>query len=107
MANVIRIKPFHYIHVLDNNTNLTRLEVGPQTFTRQEHEKVVLGPEPMIMIPPRSYCVVTNPVVVDAEGNPVSNIGSIYSMNQTHSGLQRFHHMIRRSADTAPKPELR
>lgn len=89
MANVIRIKPFHYIHVLDNNTNLTRLEVGPQTFTRQEHEKVVLGPEPMIMIPPRSYCVVTNPVVVDAEGNPEIDLYGNYKLKHGDTQIRR------------------
>lgn len=62
---MIRIKPFYYIHVLDNNTNVTRVEVGPQTFTRHDHEKVVAGPEPMIMIPPRHYCVIANPVLRD------------------------------------------
>jgi major vault protein len=65
-ASVIRIKPYHYIHVLDNNTNVTRVEVGPKTFTRQDHEIVVAGPEPMIMIPPRHYCIIANPVVRDA-----------------------------------------
>ncbi len=35
MASVIRIKPYQYIHVLDNNANVTRVEVGPQTFTTQ------------------------------------------------------------------------
>jgi major vault protein len=62
-VSVIRLKPYNYIHVLDNNTNVTRVEVGPLTFTRQDHEKVVLGPEQMIMIPPRHYCVISNPVV--------------------------------------------
>ncbi len=33
--------------------DVTRVENGPQTFTRQDHEKVVAGPDPMIMIPPR------------------------------------------------------
>jgi major vault protein len=61
--SVIRIKPFYYIHVLDNNTNVTRVEVGPQTFTRQEHEKIVGPPEPMVLIPPRHYVVISNPVV--------------------------------------------
>lgn len=41
---------------------MTRIERGPQTFTRQEHEKLVAGPEPMIMIPPRHYCIIQNPV---------------------------------------------
>ena len=70
--NVIRIKPQFYIHVLDNNTNITRLEVGPKTFTRQEHEVVVSGPTKMVMVPPRSYCVISNPVVRDEGGRPVS-----------------------------------
>jgi len=68
MTAVIRIKPLHYVHVLDNNTNITRLEVGPKTFTRQDHEKIVEGPTAMIMIPPRSYCVISNPVVRDDKG---------------------------------------
>jgi len=72
---VIRIKPFYYIHVLDNNTNVTRVEVGPQTFTRQDHEKLVAGPEPMIMVPPRHYCIIANPVQRDAKGNVVTEKG--------------------------------
>lgn len=69
--SVIRIKPFHFIHVLDNNANVTRTEVGPQTFTRQDHEKVVGGPQPMIMIPPRCYCIIASPVERDAAGRVV------------------------------------
>jgi major vault protein len=69
--NVIRIKPYHYIHVLDNNSNVTRVEVGPNTYTRQEHEKIVFGPESMIMIPPRHYCIISNPVTKDGKGTPV------------------------------------
>jgi len=64
-ASVIRIKPYFYIHVLDNNTNVTRVETGPQTFTRRDHEKVTGGPEAMVMIPPRHYVTVANPVVRD------------------------------------------
>jgi len=76
MASVIRIKPFHYIHVLDNNLNVTTVVVGPKTFTRQDHEKVVAGPTEMILIPPRHYCVIANPVaregrkvITDGNGN--------------------------------------
>jgi len=69
--SVIRIKPQFYIHVLDNNTNVTRVETGPQTFTRQDHEKVVSGPDPMIMVPPRNYCIIANPVMRDEKGQLV------------------------------------
>jgi major vault protein len=68
--NVIRIKPMHYVHVLDNNSSVTRVEVGPKTLTRQDHELVVFGPEPMISVPLRHFCVVANPVVRDAGGEP-------------------------------------
>jgi len=71
--SVIRIKPYHYIHVLDNNTNVTRVENGPQTFTRQDHEKVVAGPDPMLMIPPRNYCIIANPVMRDEKGKIISD----------------------------------
>jgi major vault protein len=71
--SVIRIKPYHYIHILDNNSNVTRVESGPQTFTRQDHEKVVSGPDPMIMIPPRHYCIIANPVMRDEKGKVITD----------------------------------
>jgi major vault protein len=69
--NVIRIKPYFYVHVLDNNLNVTRVESGPQTYTRQDHEKIVEGPSQMIMIPPRSYCIISNPIVRNKDGSIV------------------------------------
>ncbi len=33
------------------------------TFTRQDHEKVVLGPSKMVVIPPRHYCTVKDPYI--------------------------------------------
>ena len=71
--SVIRIKLFHYIHVLDNNSNVTRVVVGPRTFTRADHEKVVGGPEAMIIIPPRHYCIIQNPVLRDKDGRQVTD----------------------------------
>ena len=70
---VIRLKPFYYIHVLDNNTNVTLVEVGPQTFTVSDHQTVVLNPTPMIIIPPRHYCIISNPVVRDEKENVVTD----------------------------------
>jgi len=71
--SVIRVPPYYFLHVLDNNKNITRLELGPQTFIRQDHEKVQLGPERMITIPPRSYCIIANPVKRDADGNVITD----------------------------------
>ena len=43
------------------------------TDTKQDHEHLVCGPEAMITVPPRHYCVVRNPVVIDDEGRPVQD----------------------------------
>ncbi|XP_056309180.1 major vault protein isoform X2 [Danio aesculapii] len=67
-ASIIRIPPHHYIHVLDQNTNIARVEIGPLTYIRQDNERVLFAPVRMIMVPPRHYCVVLNPAVRDDEG---------------------------------------
>ncbi|XP_066297979.1 major vault protein-like isoform X2 [Branchiostoma lanceolatum] len=69
--SIFRIPPFYYMHVLDQNLNVTRTEVGPKTYIRQDNEKVVLPPEKMITVPPRHYCVVENPVVRGEDGATV------------------------------------
>ncbi|HAZ48176.1 MAG TPA: colicin uptake protein, partial [Cyanobacteria bacterium UBA11371] len=72
-SGVIRLKPQQFIHVLDNNTGVTRLEVGPQTITLRDHERLILRPEPMIIVPPRHYCLVANPVLRDEKNQPISD----------------------------------
>jgi len=37
-----RIPPYFYVHVLDQNSNVTKLEIGPQTYILQNHERLVL-----------------------------------------------------------------
>jgi major vault protein len=72
-TGVIRLKPQQFIHILDNNTGVTRLEVGPQTITLRDHERLILKPEPMIVVPPRHYCIVENPVLRDESGQPIAD----------------------------------
>ncbi|XP_058868235.1 major vault protein [Acipenser ruthenus] len=66
--SIIRIPPHHYIHVLDQNTNIARVETGPKTYIRQDNERVLFAPMKMTMVPPRHYCVIQNPVLRDADG---------------------------------------
>ncbi|XP_053194974.1 major vault protein-like [Scomber japonicus] len=68
MAPVIQIPPHHYIHVLDQNTNITRLETGPLNYIHQNRERVLFSPKRMITVPPHHYCVVANPVARDDKG---------------------------------------
>ncbi|NER23199.1 MAG: colicin uptake protein [Symploca sp. SIO1C2] len=72
-SNIIRLKPQQFIHVLDNNTGVTRLEVGPQTITLRDHERLVLQPQPMIVVPPRYYCMVANPVLREETNQPLAD----------------------------------
>lgn len=94
--SIIRIPPNKYIHVLDNNANLRSIVEGPFTFVKKEHEIVIKGPEDMIVLPPDNYCIVSNPVVRDSEGNPVL---SKFGEYQLRLGRQE----IRRSEDF-PEP---
>jgi len=74
---VIRLPPFHYIHVLDSNRNITDVEIGPNSFIRKDHQQVVKEPSLMTTIPPRHYCVVGNPCVRDKEGKPIYVDGQV------------------------------
>lgn len=69
--SIYRIPPYYYLHVLDQNTNVTKMEIGPKTYIRQDNEKVILGPEKMIVVPPRHYCIVENPAVMGPDGKIV------------------------------------
>ena len=73
-TSIYRIPPYYYVHILDQNTNVTSVEVGPKTYIRQDNEKVVFGPQQMITIPPRHYCIIENPVVVDNDSKVVFDV---------------------------------
>ncbi|CAC5421282.1 MVP [Mytilus coruscus] len=60
--NVVGLKLYQFVHVLDVTTNITRIEIGPQTIVLKTNESFVAGPLPMIVIAPGYYCVVHNPV---------------------------------------------
>ena len=88
-AMLIRIPPFSYIHVLNTNNNVTRLEVGPKSLTcmvflkkfltyprfgsRKSRLRTCEGnsyfqnsiKKKTVVIPPRHYCIITNPVTLD------------------------------------------
>ncbi|BFZ18950.1 hypothetical protein BsWGS_21989 [Bradybaena similaris] len=92
---IFRIPPYYYIHVLDQNTNVTKIEIGPQTFIRQDNQRVNLGPEKMVVVPPRHYCVIENPVCRDKDGKPVTD-----KLGQTK--LQHADQEIRLTQDPFP-----
>ena len=36
-SSVFRVPPYHYIHVQDQTTNVTRIEIGPLTFVSNSY----------------------------------------------------------------------
>lgn len=71
--DVVRLRPYQYVHIHDANKNVTRLLVGPMTYTRLEHEHFCSQPEAFVAIPPNNYCIIENPFQRDAKsGEPVS-----------------------------------
>nr|KAF6355540.1 major vault protein [Myotis myotis] len=72
--SIIRIPPYHYIHVLDQNSNVSRVVVGPKTYIRQDNERVLFAPLCMVTVPPRHYCTVANPVSRDAQGSVLFDV---------------------------------
>ncbi|CAD7683738.1 unnamed protein product [Nyctereutes procyonoides] len=72
--SIIRIPPYHYIHVLDQNSNVSRVEVGPKTYIRQDNERVLFAPMRMVTVPPRHYCTVANPVSRDPQGSVLFDV---------------------------------
>lgn len=64
----IRIAPYQYVHVQDRMTNITRLESGPQNFTKKDNEIITVGrdrPVDFIIMQPLEYCVINDPVMRD------------------------------------------
>lgn len=92
---VVRIPPYHYVHVLDQTTNVTRVEIGPQTFVRKDNEKVLMGATKMVIVPPRHFCIIKNPVVRDDDGEIVKDV--LGQIKLFHADLE-----IRLSQDPFP-----
>ena len=49
-------------------TNVTRLESGPQNFTKKDNEIIILGrerPIDYVFMQPFEYCVINDPVMRD------------------------------------------
>lgn len=120
--SIFRIPPYQYIHVLDQTTNVTRVETGPKTYIRQENERfvvfhfktiyligflsaklvmffsftrVLFGPEKMIIVPPQHYCIIQNPVLRNEKSEiQCDNIGQVK--------LQHADQEVRLSQDPFP-----
>ncbi|XP_022093212.1 major vault protein-like isoform X2 [Acanthaster planci] len=86
--SIYRIPPYYFIHVLNHNTNVTTVETGPRTFIRQDHERVIFGPEKMIMVPPRHYCIIENPVQRNEDGSVIVDQSGQIKLNHADQEIR-------------------
>jgi major vault protein len=71
-TQTIKILPYQFIHILDTNSNVSRVELGPQTYIILDHEKLLTSTAQNMVTPSkRSYSKVANPVVRDESGTPI------------------------------------
>lgn len=86
---VFRLAPYQYTHVLDNNTNISRIAVGPQVLIKQNHEEILhKAPLHMIVIPPSHYCIIANPVMTDPSTGKV--ITDKFGQAKLHNGDKEY-----------------
>ncbi|CAL8079489.1 unnamed protein product [Calicophoron daubneyi] len=62
-VTTISIPAYHYAHILNLNTNIASLVIGPKTYVCQEHERILCHPEKMITVGTKECCLISNPVV--------------------------------------------
>ena len=87
---LIRIPPYHYIHVQDRNNNITRLEEGPQTYVKKDHEIIMTGknPQPCVILPPLHYCVIEDPIFKNDAGELVFDKHGLVKVNLCDSEIR-------------------
>ena len=61
----MKLAPFQYIHVMDKNRNVTRIEEGPKNFVKLDQEDIVTGTEPLdfIVLKPYTYALINDPAI--------------------------------------------
>lgn len=62
MSQVIRIPPYHYIHVTETNTSITTCIEGPRTVQLMDNQVLAHSVTPFHLIPRGCYAVIANPV---------------------------------------------
>jgi major vault protein len=71
-TQVICIPPFHYIEILNKNTNKIRLIEGPLNLPLKEDEDLLTKtPIPMVVIPNLKYIGIKNPVCRDKDNKVI------------------------------------
>ena len=64
--------------------------MGPHTFIRKAHEKIVRGCTPMIEVHPRHFCRIQNPVIIGEDGKPELTIFGQVKVNHGETEIRFY-----------------
>lgn len=65
----MKLAPYQFIHVRDTNSNIMRIQFGPQNYVRQEGEYIMHDkPQDFIVLKPYTYAVIADPVIMKEGG---------------------------------------
>ncbi|ORC92993.1 major vault protein [Trypanosoma theileri] len=76
---LLRLKPYEYAHITNENTNATELIIGPQTRTLGSDEKLSKPVTAFHVVSPGHYCCIENPFVRAEDGETAvkDNFGQV------------------------------
>lgn len=92
---MIKVPPGQFVHIVDTNTTVTRVLVGPARLVCLAHERVVVGPSPLIVIPPSHYLAVSDPAL-QRDGKPVLDANGQVKLRYGYTEI-RFSNVSRRN----------
>jgi major vault protein len=89
---LLRLSPFYYAHVTNDNTNTTELVLGPATRPIASHETITQPPTSFVILSPTQFCLIANPhrTAVNAVTGAVEPVRDAYGQVQVRSGEEEY-----------------
>ncbi|KPA80117.1 hypothetical protein ABB37_05115 [Leptomonas pyrrhocoris] len=89
---LLRLPPFHYAHLTNENTNTTELILGPMTRPIASHETITQPPTSFVILRPTQFCRIANPhrTAVNPATGAVEPVRDAYGQVEVHSGEEEY-----------------
>ncbi|KPI87757.1 putative major vault protein [Leptomonas seymouri] len=92
VEGLLRLPPFHYTHLTNENNNTTELIIGPVTRPIASHETIVLPPTSFVTLSPTQFCLIANPhrSAVNPITGAMEPVRDAYGQVQVQSGEEEY-----------------
>jgi hypothetical protein len=85
---IVKLPPSTFLHVQDTNTSVTRVVVGPARVVCLAHERVTLGPSPLIVLKPNESVEIRDPALRDRDGKPLLDKDGQVKLRYGHTEIR-------------------